>query len=84
VKTTFLDIDRMGSIHETSFFSKDDAWSIKWGKRSGIPLNNFRDRYLTLSTIPAGNLLSNSFLNRDPDMPQLSDSAEEFQIWKHF
>ena len=35
------DVDRRGFLHDMTFRAEDDAWSMCWRERTGIPLANF-------------------------------------------
>lgn len=39
------DIDRRGYEHGLTFGDHDDAWSMCWGERTGIPLGRFKERW---------------------------------------
>lgn len=46
-------VDRRGCAHGITFSAQDDAWSMCWSERTGIPLAEFRDRWETLPIWPA-------------------------------
>lgn len=61
------DIDRRGNEHGITFGAKDDAWSMCWRDRTGIPLVDFRKRWEGLQEWPPDvTLLPGDPLNRDP------------------
>ncbi|KAL8710042.1 MAG: hypothetical protein Q9220_005313 [cf. Caloplaca sp. 1 TL-2023] len=37
--------DRRGMTHEMSFLAQDDAWSMCWSERTGIPLAAYKERW---------------------------------------
>ncbi|KAL8965186.1 MAG: hypothetical protein Q9183_003985, partial [Haloplaca sp. 2 TL-2023] len=75
------DVDRRGLEHEMTFGAKDDAWAMCWGTRSGIPLENFQDRWNTLVDYPADSTLHpGDPFNRDPTVSE--EVREEYkQLW---
>lgn len=42
------DIDRRGYEHNLAFGAQDDAWSMCWRERTGIPLGKFKERWENL------------------------------------
>lgn len=61
------DIDRRGNEHGITFGAQDDAWSMCWRERTGIPLVKFKERWDRLEEWPAdATLLPGDPLNRDP------------------
>lgn len=73
--TLCIDVDRQGESHKIMFSAQNDEWESEWQKRSGIPLNKFRERWEMLRTCPPN---PNELTNRDPagfaklNTPQLS------------
>jgi hypothetical protein len=64
------DVDRRGFLHDMTFRAEDDAWSMCWRERTGIPLGNFEERWNQLpdhvpdETLPKLHL--GDPFNRDP------------------
>jgi len=46
-------VDRRGYGHGVTFSAQDDAWSLCWSERTGIPLAEFSNRWETLPAWPA-------------------------------
>ena len=76
------DVDRRGMEHEVTFSAQDDAWTMCWGNRTGIPLENFQQRWNTLDEYPAdATLHPGDPFNRDPNVSQ--ELREEYkQLWR--
>ncbi|KAI4249759.1 MAG: hypothetical protein L6R40_000548 [Gallowayella cf. fulva] len=75
-------VDRRGLEHHITFSAQDDAWSMCWGPRTGIPLENFRQRWQELPTFPADKTLHpGDPFNRDPLVTDAQ--RQEYQdLWK--
>ena len=79
------DVDRRGYEHQFTFRAQDDAWSICWGERTGIPLRRFKERWDRLEDwAKDATLHPGDPLNRDPsvtheqlvDFPKLKAEAK--------
>ncbi|KAL8952777.1 MAG: hypothetical protein Q9222_001324 [Ikaeria aurantiellina] len=69
------DIDRRGMEHGMSFLAQDDAWSMFWSGRTGIPLAAYKQRWDRLSDWnPDVQLHPGDPMNRDP---HVSDALRE-------
>ena len=69
-------VDRRGYEHQFTFGAQDDAWSMCWGERSGIPLGRFKERWNRLEDwAKDATLHPGDPLNRDPSVTdeQLAD-----------
>ena len=42
--TLLRDVDRRGYEHNITFSAQEDAWSMYWRERTGVPLHDFKDR----------------------------------------
>ncbi|KAF2808748.1 uncharacterized protein BDZ99DRAFT_571644 [Mytilinidion resinicola] len=78
------EIDRRGYEHGFVFTAQDDDWEETWGKRTGIPMADFKNRWDSLETWPKDQYLHpGGPQNRDPNVSEelrqeyLSLEAEE-------
>ena len=70
--------DRRGYEHCMSFSAQDDAWSMHWQQRTGLPLANFAQRWNDLPDYPKDPTLHpGDPLNLDPTVSQ--EVRNEFQ-----
>ncbi|KAF6238615.1 hypothetical protein HO173_003121 [Letharia columbiana] len=61
------DLDRRGYEHELAFGAQDDAWTMCWRERTGIPLGQFKERWENLEDwAKDATLHPGDPLNRDP------------------
>ncbi|KAL9135963.1 MAG: hypothetical protein Q9175_002826 [Cornicularia normoerica] len=79
------DVDCRGYEHGLTFGAQDDAWSMCWRERTGIPLSKFEERWESLEDWATDVTLHRGDpLNRDPTVTdeqlaeylQLRDEAE--------
>lgn len=64
-------VDRRGSAHGITFSAQDDAWSMCWSERTGIPLAEFGNRWETLPEWPADITIHlGDPQNRDPHVTE--------------
>lgn len=77
-----LGTDRADSIHEIRFSAQDDAWTKRIGKRTGIPLDQFRGRYLALHTVPA-DILHSGAEKRDLSSARPSRTQECVKVFPY-
>ncbi|KAI4120260.1 MAG: hypothetical protein LQ338_007149 [Usnochroma carphineum] len=69
------DIDRRGITHGMTFLAEDDAWSMCWSERTGIPLAAYKQRWERLQDWgPDVQLHPGGPFNRDPNV---SDEVRE-------
>ena len=67
--TLLQDVDRRGYEHEFTFKAQDDAWSMCWRERTGIPLADFEERWNSLPDWEADQTLHpGDPQNRDPSV----------------
>ena len=72
-----MDVDRRGYKHNIAFGAQDDAWSMCWRERTGIPLGRFKERWETLEDWEKdATLHPGDPINRDP-------SVTEEQLTEH-
>ena len=70
-ETLLKDVDRRGMEHGITFGAKDDAWSLCYRERTGIPLINFQLRWDELESWPASERMHpGDPQNRDPHVSQ--------------
>ena len=72
-------IDRRGYEHQLSFGAQDDAWTMCWRERTGIPLGHFKERWDNLEDWEKDPTLHpGDPLNRDPSATeeQLADYVQ--------
>ncbi|KAL8916043.1 MAG: hypothetical protein Q9208_008728 [Pyrenodesmia sp. 3 TL-2023] len=73
-------VDRRGMMHGLSFSAQDDAWSICWTRRTGIPLAAYKKRWDDLEDWEADvTLHPGDPLNRDPNVTA-EQEAEYVQL----
>ena len=69
-------VDRRGYEHQLSFGAQDDAWTMCWRERTGIPLGQFKERWDNLDDWEKDlTLHPGDPMNRDPSVTeeQLAD-----------
>ena len=65
------DVDRRGYEHRLTFGAQDDAWSMCWRERTGIPLGRFKERWEDLEDwAKDATLHPGDPINRDPSVTQ--------------
>ncbi|KAL8941742.1 MAG: hypothetical protein Q9216_002070 [Gyalolechia sp. 2 TL-2023] len=75
------DVDHLGFTHELAFSARDDAWELCWSDRSGIPLQNYQDRWNDLPDWPADETSHpGDPFNRDPRVTE-EQKAEYRQLF---
>ncbi|KAI4274448.1 MAG: hypothetical protein LQ337_003929 [Flavoplaca oasis] len=75
------DVDRRGLEHHVTFSAQEDAWTMCWSQRTGIPLEDFKQRWAALDEYPAdATLHPGDPFNRDPNVSE--ELREEYkQLW---
>ncbi|KAI9761809.1 MAG: hypothetical protein M1840_001689 [Geoglossum simile] len=77
-QTLINDVDSLGIIHDIRFSAQDDAWEMEWRPRSGIPLNQFKERWEMLRGIPVD--IADPKTNRTPHAEESHPVASQTDI----
>ncbi|KAI4157103.1 MAG: hypothetical protein L6R39_000766 [Caloplaca ligustica] len=78
VESNLKNVDRRGFVHEMSFSAQDDAWSMCWRARTGIPLAEYKKRWDGLQEWEAdATLHPGDPFNRDPNVT--ADQEAEYK-----
>ena len=73
-------VDRRGYEHNLTFGAQDDAWTLCWRERTGIPLGQFNERWDNLEDWQKDPTLHpGDPLNRDPSVTE-EQHAEYLQL----
>ena len=73
-ETLLRDVDRRGMEHEFSFNAQDDAWSMCWRERTGIPLAALHERWNQLEDWESDQTFHpGDPQNRDPHVSQKTE-----------
>ena len=79
--TLLQDVDRRGYEHQLTFSAQDDAWSMCWNERTGIPLAEYQKRWVRLPDWPKDVFLHpGDPQNKDPHVTK--EQRAEFEQLK--